>query len=114
MKHNDELIGLAVVTCDIPEVLKEYNIKDSNMMLIDSIMIKQEYRGHHLQRQILKLLEKRARELNLDGLVTTVRPDNIYSKNNFVNSGYDISHLALLHGGDRLVFVKKLVEKSNL
>lgn len=107
MKHNDELIGLAVVTCDIPEVLKEYNIKDSNMMLIDSIMIKQEYRGHHLQRQILKLLEKRARELNLDGLVTTVHPDNIYSKNNFVNSGYDIGHLALLHGGDRLVFVKK-------
>ena len=77
------------------------------MMLIDSIMIKQEYRGHHLQRQILKLLEKRARELNLDGLVTTVHPDNIYSKNNFVNSGYDIGHLALLHGGDRLVFVKK-------
>ena len=114
LKHNNELIGLAVATCDISEVLKEYNIKDSNIMLIDSIMIKQEYRGHHLQKQILELLEKRARELNLDGLVATVHPDNIYSKINFVNSGYDISHLALLHGGDRLVFVKKLVEKSNL
>ena len=112
LKYNDELIGLVVATCDVPETLKEYDLEDDNMMLVDSIMIKKEFRGHHLQKQILELLEKRTRELGLDGLVATVHPDNIYSKNNFVDCGYSVDHVAFLHGGNMLVFIKDIIKKK--
>ncbi|MBR2708729.1 MFS transporter [Candidatus Saccharibacteria bacterium] len=112
LKKGRAVIGLVVATCGAPEVLKDYKLKNDNVLLIDSIMIRKECRGHHLQKQILKVLEKRAKELELDGLVATVHPDNIYSKKNFVDSGYVVTHSASLHGGERLVFVKYGIRKE--
>ncbi|MDO4747245.1 MAG: GNAT family N-acetyltransferase [Candidatus Saccharibacteria bacterium] len=108
LTYKNELIGLAVATCDIPEILLDYKITDKNVMLIDSIMIKKEFRGFGLQKQVLELLEKRVRELGLDGLVATVHPENIYSLRNFLEMGYLVLHSALLHGGERLVLCKKI------
>ena len=90
LKYNTEIIGLFVATCNIPDVLKEYQLKNNNVMLIDSIMIKEEYRGNKLQIKILNYLYNRAKELKLDGLVATIHPENIYSLNNFINDGYEI------------------------
>ncbi len=108
LKYKNELIGLVVSTCDIPEVLSEYRIPSNNVMLIDSIMIKEDFRGFGLQKQALSLLEKRARELDLEGLVATVHPKNIYSLRNFLEMNYSILHSAFLHGGERLVLVKRI------
>lgn len=85
---NNTIIGLLVITCDIPDVLFDYELPSDNYMLIDSIMVKEEYRGHSLQKQMLKFAYDRAKELKMDGLVATVHPENIYSLNNFIAEGY--------------------------
>lgn len=108
LRYNDELIGLAVATCDVPEVLREYNIPYEDVMLVDSIMVKKEFRGNGLQRQILELLEKKAKELGLKGMTATIHPENIYSLRNFLGMDYKVLHLAFLHGGERLVVFKEL------
>jgi len=108
LKYKNELVGLAVATCDIPEVLSGYRVPTKNVMLVDSIMIKEEFRGFGLQKQVLGLLEKRAHELGLNGLVATVHPENIYSLRNFLKMDYSILHSAFLHGGERLVLIKKI------
>ena len=112
LRHNDELIGLAVGACDIPGILEEYNLPDNmpndKVMLIDSIMVTEDYRGHGLQLQILAELEERAKELGLNGLVATVHPDNKYSLDNFLKAGYHVLHEANLHGGRRFVVMKEI------
>ena len=109
LKYNTEIIGLFVATCNIPDVLKEYQLKNNNVMLIDSIMIKEEYRGNKLQIKILNYLYNRAKELKLDGLVATIHPENIYSLNNFINDGYEIINTLHIHGGTRNIVFKKII-----
>lgn len=96
-------VALFVATCNIGDELNEYGVENRNNMLIDSTMVEPEYRGMGLQRKILKFLEKRALDLGLNGLVATVHPDNIYSLNNFIKSGYEIIDKREIHGGPRLV-----------
>ena len=118
LHHNDELIGLAVGACDIPEILAEYNLPDNlpddKVMLIDSVMVAEGYRGHGLQLQILAKLEERAKQLELNGLVATVHPENQYSLRNFKKAGYRVSHEANLHGGRRYVVVKEISSEQSL
>ena len=109
LKYNTEIIGLFVATCNIPDVLKEYQLKNNNVMLIDSIMIKEEYRGNKLQIKILNYLYNRAKELKLDGLVATIHPENTYSLNNFINNGYKIINTLHIHGGIRNIVFKKII-----
>ena len=106
---NDEIIGLLVLACDIKEVLKEYKLQSDNYMLIDSIMVKSKYRGKGIQRKMLEFAYDRAKELNMDGLVATVHPDNIYSLNNFIKEKYEILHALNIHGGVRNVMIKNII-----
>ena len=106
--HDDKIVSLLVLTCDIPEVLEEYQLPSDNYMLIDSIMVNSEYRGHKLQRQMLQFAYKRAMELKMDGLVATVHPNNTYSLKNFVEEDYKILHLLQIHGGPRDILVKNI------
>ena len=92
LQFNGNMMGLAVATCDIPDVLEEYNLPDGDYMLIDSIMIDEEYRGSKLQKQLLNYLYDSARILELDGIVATIHPDNAYSLNNCLTEGYEILH----------------------
>ena len=112
LRHKGELIGLAVGACDIPETLAEYNLPDNlpdnNVMLIDSVMVAEGYRGHGLQLQILAKLEEEAKKLGLNGLVATVHPENQFSLVNFEKAGYRVLHEANLHGGRRFVVVKEI------
>ena len=62
LKYNNEIIGLFVATCNIPDVLKEYQLSNNNVMLIDSIMIKEEYRGKEVYKDVVED-EAKLREL---------------------------------------------------
>ena len=105
--HNEKNIGLLVLTCNIPDVLKEYQLPSDNYMLIDSIMVKDEYRGYGLQQQMLEFAYDRAIKLGMDGLVATIHPDNKYSLDNFVKQNYELLHVLTIHGGWRNIMIKK-------
>ncbi len=107
-KCNDEIIGLLVLTCDIPDVLEEYQLPNKNYMLIDSVMVKDEYRGHNLQRQMLKFAYERALKLGMNGLVATIHPDNKYSLDNFIKEEYELLHVLTIHGGTRNIMIKNI------
>ena len=108
LKYKNELIGIFVATCDIPKVLEEYKLENNNVLLIDSIMIKEEFRGHKLQKQILSFLYNRAKDLKVDGLVATVHPDNKYSLNNLLSEKYKIINQLTIHNGKRYIVYKKI------
>ncbi len=111
LKHNNEIIGLFVATCNIDDLLEEYKLKKDNYLLIDSIMIKKEYRGSKLQKQILKYLYNKAKEMNINYIVATVHPNNIYSLNNFIEERYKKENLLTIHGGPRYIMTKR-IEKT--
>ena len=109
LTYDNEIIGLLVLTCDIPDVLEEYKLPKGTYMLIDSIMVKDEYRGHGLQRKMLQFAYKRAKKLKMDGLVATIHPDNLYSLNNFYVENYKLLHKLNIHGGPRNIVIKNVI-----
>lgn len=111
LTHNGEMMGLAVATCDIPEVLEEYNLPKGNYMLIDSIMISREYRGSNLLKQLIDFLYERASKLKVDSLVATVHPSNTYSLNPFYDKEFKLMHILKIHGGPRCILVKEVKNK---
>ena len=106
--YDEKVIGLLVLTCNIPDVLEEYQLPSNNYMLIDSIMVKDEYRGYGLQRQMLEFAYERAIELKMDGLVATIHPDNKYSLDNFIKQNYELLHVLTIHGGKRNIMIKSI------
>ena len=71
-------------------------------------MIKEEFRGHKLQKQILSFLYNRAKDLKVDGLVATVHPNNKYSLNNLLSEKYKIINQLTIHNGKRYIVYKKI------
>lgn len=108
--YNKELIGLYVLTIN-PEknIIKEYELENKNIAILDSIMIKEQYRGSNLQRQGMKIIEEEACNLNIELIVATVHPENIYSLNNFIKENYKIIKKHKIHGGPRFIVVKNIV-----
>ena len=104
----NKIIGLFVATCDIDNILTDYQIENKNVLLIDSIMIKEEYRGNGFQRKILNFLFERAKELNVEGLIATVHPNNKYSLNNFLLEEYKIINEINIHQGIRYLLYKEV------
>ena len=75
-------------------------------MLIDSVMVKDEYRGFGLQQQMLDFAYERAIKLGVDGLVASIHPDNRYSMDIFIKQKYELLHVLTIHGGKRNVMIK--------
>ena len=110
--YNKELIGLFVLTINPEEnIIKEYELDNQNIGRLDSVMIKEKYRGSNLQRQGMKILEEEASNLNIEHIVATIHPENIYSLNNFIKENYKIIKKHNIHGGPRFIVVKNIVRK---
>lgn len=104
------LVGLFILTINpLQEVAREYEFEDNNFAIFDSVMIRDAYRGSHLQAQGMKLLEKTAKKIGVKTIVATVHPDNIYSIDNFKKMTYEYVKTITIHGGERIIFRKDLV-----
>lgn len=104
----DILVGLAVLNCKPSlEVLEEYCLNDINDIgILDSVMIKEEYRGSKLQQQLVNYLDSVITKFNLKGVVATVHPDNIWSYNNLMACNYENINKIIIHGGERIILFK--------
>ena len=102
----DLMIGLFILTINPPqEIIKEYKLYDNtDVAILDSVMIDKNYRGSGLQRQGMEIIYNAAKKLNVKKIVATVHPENIYSSRNFDNSGYKVINEITIHGGKRLIY----------
>ena len=109
--YQEELIGLCVLTINVSlDVISEYCLNNnSNVGILDSVMIKECYRGSGLQVQVMNILYDEAKRLGIMQIVATVHPDNIYSLNNFIKEGYEIINKINIHGGYRYIVIKDVV-----
>lgn len=105
---DDILVGLAVLNCKPKiEIIEEYCLSDVNDIgILDSVMIKDEYRGSKLQQQLINCLDSVIEKFNLKGVVATVHPDNIWSYNNLIACNYENIHKVIIHGGERFILFK--------
>ena len=104
-----ELIGLCVLNCKPKyDIISEYKLSDNeNVGILDSVMIKREFRGSKLQKQIIEYIDKDIVDYGLKSVVATVHPDNVWSLNNLLDSNYEIINKLIVHGGERYILCKK-------
>lgn len=75
----------------------------------DTIFILPRYRGFGLQRLLIDMIDKKAKEYGAEKLVCTVSPKNNYCINNVEKKGYKIEKRCICYGDkDRYIFVKEL------
>lgn len=106
----NEIIGLFVLTLNPKDdIINEYQLEDANnIAILDSVMIKREFRGSKLQLQGMKIIDIDCKKLNIDKIVATVHPDNKYSLNNLLEDNYKIINTINIHGGIRNILIKEV------
>lgn len=72
------------------------------------IIVSPKYRGNGLQIQMLNILEEYCVTKDLNLLLTTIHPNNIYSINNFIKKDYKFIKPLFLNRGKRNLYVKEL------
>lgn len=76
---------------------------------VDTVLVKEDYRGNNLQYIMCSILEKVAVEKNTPILCATASPYNTFSVNNFLKLGYEVKKDKLKYGGlRRYVLMKTL------
>ncbi|ORX60749.1 hypothetical protein BCR36DRAFT_340543 [Piromyces finnis] len=111
--HNNSLIALSIFV-DEKGTAEDLSInikKDDNDVCANFklVMVKDKYRGMHLQINLMWILERYAYENGYTKLCTTVSPDNKYSLSNIEKSSYKFEMEVKKYGGlNRYLYVKDI------
>ena len=86
---------------EIEDILTSANVK--------LIIVRPDYRGNGLQRELVARLEKTAVDAGFKWLCATVAPSNNWSYDNFIKSGFALNKILTKYGGlTRALLVKKI------
>ena len=108
-----ELIAIGIaVDPKPPEVDLRINLqkyKIDKAMDLKVIIVKENYRGNGLQKILIVLLEKQAKQKGYTHFCVSISPNNLYSSNNFIELGYQKDHTEIIYDGLlRDIYVKQL------
>ncbi len=85
----------------IDDILTSANVK--------LVIVRPDYRGNGLQRELVKKLEDSAKDMGYAWLCATVAPTNNWSYDNFIKSGFELDKILVKYGGlTRALLVKKI------
>ena len=92
------------------KLLRKHNVEydESITGSLGPIMVKKEYVGNGLMKEMLKVLEDYSLKLGNKYLFTKAAKDNIYSVNNILKDGYEITHEYEDERGLNLAFIKNI------
>ena len=80
-----------------------------NVVHIETIVVHPDFRGNSMQLELIKQLEQKSMDHKKSHILCTVSPDNIYSLNNFLKSGFTIiTNLPKYGGFNRHILYKKV------
>ena len=77
---------------------------------VDTVLVKDAYRGNNLQYKMCSYLEEIAKEKQTPILCATASPYNTFSVNNFLKLGYEVKKDKLKYGGLRRYVLMKNLE----
>lgn len=97
----------------IPADQINLNIMKINCEIIEigecgPIIVAPKHRGKGLQREMLQVVQNYYLNSNIKYIITTIHPNNNYSINNFVVSGYKFMKTIKLDRGERSIYIKNL------
>ncbi len=76
---------------------------------IKLVIVRPAFQGHGLQRTLMLMLESRAKQRGISTLLSTVAPDNRFSRQNMIRAGYQSQGLYQKYGGlTRELFLKEI------
>ena len=79
--------------------------------IMDTVVVLPEYRGMHLQYEMMQHAEADLREMGYKYLLCTVHPENIFSRSNVMKQGYEKMLTKEKYGGFlRDIWMKQIIE----
>ena len=77
---------------DLSHTLETVDVRGEKVANYKVTIVRQAYRGHHLQQRLEQALEQHAKAQGVTLLCVTVSPDNLPSKRNIEKCGYTYDH----------------------
>lgn len=110
-----EMVGLGIMEDargrddDLGVVICRHSLSKGAYADCKLVMIRKPYYGRGLQRALMWIIEKNAYKRGYRYLITSVSPDNPYSRNNIIAMGYKYDTNKNMYGTlNRDVFIKEL------
>lgn len=91
----------------LTDMLLSCGMSPESTALMDVVAVHEQHRGRGLMAALSQLAEEELRSRGFTALVATVHPDNVYSLNNFKNTGYHVLQEGRFYGGQRRYLVCK-------
>jgi ribosomal protein S18 acetylase RimI-like enzyme len=114
-KQTKELMGYATITNydffeNIDDILSFYNnSKKEEIAYFRNVAVHPNFRGQKILKKIEEFFTIYSKNKGFKYIAAYVHPDNKFSKDNFVNNGYEvISQIIFDNGSPRDVLAKKL------
>jgi L-amino acid N-acyltransferase YncA len=100
IKHEGKIVGFGVAIRTPNQIYPlcqdlynaNYNIPKGDYAGLHNIFVDPDYRGLGLQKAIINALCKEIAFCGTDIVIATVHPDNIFSVNNFVGTGFTMAN----------------------
>lgn len=108
--HKNNFVCSMMLIPTTEEDLKKFGLADDYLEIVDygPIMVNSKYRGNGLQKQMIKYLDKYAKEVGYKKAVVTIHPDNLLSIDNLVGMGFRFIGKKQFKRGIRNVYLKEL------
>lgn len=105
---NSEIVCSVMYMSIDEDGIKKFNLDyDKNKVgECGQIMVNPKYIGLGLQNQMLKVIEEYSKKIKNTIILTTIHPDNIYSKNNFIKNNYKYDSSYTFKRGRRDLYIK--------
>lgn len=91
---------------------RDFGLSDDKLPYVahmESVVVKSDYRGHHLQKRLMETAEADLKKEGYRYLCCTIHPDNKYSMNNALSLGYRAMTICPKYGGYlRAVMMKEI------
>lgn len=108
--HKNNFVCSMMLIPTTEEDLKKFGLADDYLEIVDygPIMVNSKYRGNGLQKQMIKYLDKYAKEVGYKKAVVTIHPANLLSIDNLVGMGFRFIGKKQFNRGIRNVYLKEL------
>lgn len=107
---NDEFVCSMMIIPSTKEDIIKFGLDINYKKTIDygPMFVNPNYMGNHLQLQMLAYLDDYSFKTGYKYAVSTVHPDNLYSKNNLEKSGFLLTGTKEFTRGIRSIYIKEL------
>lgn len=102
VNDKDQIVAVCVLVTNRAggrSLANELKMSEKSVITFDAVAVDSEWRGQGFQKRFIAWAKDMATQLSVDYILATVSPDNLPSKRNFLNEGFEVKSTKTKYDG---------------